>query len=211
MRRGAATDAPVNDVQSTLFWLGLVQLVLAIALMALAGQGMSCCTAVRAGPEVELLLRDLEDDRRSPLRQAVPAGSRRRFVARPARAARRGVAAARRLRLDVFAIAQRVHGAGCRRPMPAARLTDARAARALVLQSVGRLVRAVPAARDGARALRDDARRSSPRIRSRSRASASRSRSGPQARGARVVRPRDRGLHPTTPRRTSTAGSCCRS
>ncbi len=31
---------PVNDLQSTLFWLRLVQLLLAIPLLALAGQGI---------------------------------------------------------------------------------------------------------------------------------------------------------------------------
>jgi hypothetical protein len=33
-------QTPVNDLQSTLFWLRLVQLVLAIPLLALAGQGI---------------------------------------------------------------------------------------------------------------------------------------------------------------------------
>ena len=49
---------PVNDLQSTLFWLRLVQLVLAIPLLALAGQGVRprADAPLRAGPEGQFLL-----------------------------------------------------------------------------------------------------------------------------------------------------------
>ncbi len=52
----------MQDLQTTLFWLRLVQLLLAIPLLALAGQGMVhvLTRLVRAGPEGQFLLPLLE-------------------------------------------------------------------------------------------------------------------------------------------------------